>query len=206
MSTKKFDLLLIGIIGLISVQFQCNKRLDCANTVYSFELGVKAYPDKDSINVGDTIWLEINEPTTLKDAFTGQMIDYSGAANLSTTIGIAELISANTVETRGNTFFNFLVLNGTEIFRPDTNSFREYRFDEINNKYQFKIGVIPKKTGVYKLFVGSAANVYRAMDQCTRASFAINFTSTNQHLFYNEIVLPGVILPEGGGVYLFKVY
>jgi hypothetical protein len=191
--------------ALASIYAQCNKRLDCDNTVYNFEMGIKAYPDRDSINVGDTIWLEVNEPTTLKDAFSGKMIDYSDAANLSTTIGIAELISANQVNTNGNTFFTFFSQYGNEVVRPDTNNFREYRLTEISNMYKFKVAVIPKKIGIYKMFIGSAANVYRRRDQCTKAGFALNFVSTNQHLYYNEIILPGVTLPPGGGIYLFKV-
>jgi hypothetical protein len=153
-------------------------------------MDIKAYPDRDSINIGDTIWLEINEPTTMKDAINGAMIDYSKAANLSTTIGIAELISPNNGNTEGNAFFRFLLQNGNEVIRSDTNRFREYKFKESNDRYQFKVAVIPIKTGVYKLFIGCAANVFRDTDKCTKAGIGINFKSTNQHLYFNEIVLP----------------
>lgn len=202
---KNYLLFCLIIVGLVCLSFQCNRRLDCANTKYSFSMGIKAYPDRDSIQIGDTIWLEVNEPTTLKDVLTNNMVNYSGAENLSTTIGIAELISVNNVDVKGNTFFNFFVQSGNEISRPDTNNFREYRFHEVNNNYQIKLGIIPTKAGVYKLFVGSAANVYSSNDRCTKATFTINFKETNQHLYFNEIVLPGVLLPSGGGIYLFKV-
>jgi len=55
------------------------------------------------------------------------------------------------------------------------------------------------------MFVSNASNIYRKNDNCTKANFGINFTATNQHLYFNEIVLPGVTLPAGGGIYLFKV-
>jgi hypothetical protein len=54
------------------------------------------------------------------------------------------------------------------------------------------------------MFVGNAANVYRE-GNCSKANFSINFKNTNQHLYFNEVSFPGVILPPGGGIYLFKV-
>src|SRR5689334_11622357 len=88
------SILFLSLIALMCIYAQCNKRLDCANTVYSFEMGIKAYPDKDSINVGDTIWLEVNEPTTLKDVFSGKMIDYSGAVNLGSFVSFSKLVDS----------------------------------------------------------------------------------------------------------------
>lgn len=202
---EKSILVFFIIFSLLSLQSQCNKKFGCSENVYSFALGIKAFPDNDSLNVGDTIWLEVNEPTTLKDAQTGRMIDYSRAANLGTAIGIAELISVNTVNIEGNSFFKFSLLSGNEIIRPDTNKFREYEFAEINNSYKLKIGITALKKGIYKMFISNAANVFRTNDKCTKANFLINFIATNQHLYFNEIVLPGVALPPGGGIYLFKV-
>lgn len=206
MSFKKNNTILFLIaLALVNLHFLCNKKLDCREAVYGFAIGIKAYPDMDSINIGDTVWLEVNEPTTLNDLQTGRMIDYSNASNLGSAIGIVELISVNTVNTDGNSFFKFSISAGSEIIRSDTSRFREYSFAELNNRYEFKLGVIPQKKGVYKMFISNASNVIRKNDKCTKANFAINFKTTNQHLYFNEIVLPGVTLPAGGGIYLFKV-
>jgi|KBSMisStandDraft_5_1062788.scaffolds.fasta_scaffold668271_1 hypothetical protein len=206
MSFNKINtILFLALVSIICECFLCNKSLDCREVSYNFDMGIKAYPDKDSIYIGDTLWLEVNETTILTDAQTGRAIDYSQASNLGTAIGIAELLSVNNLNVEGNSFFKFFVSIGREISRPDTNRFREYNFSEVNNKYQFKLGVIPQKQGIYKMFVSNASNIYRKNDNCTKANFGINFTATNQHLYFNEIVLPGVTLPAGGGIYLFKV-
>jgi hypothetical protein len=206
MSNKKISALLFLItISAAGLHFQCNKRFDCRESIYSFAIAIKAYPDKDSINIGDTIWLEINEPTTLNDIQTGRMIDYSGAANLGTAIGIAELISANTTNTAGNTFFKFFIADGKEILRSDTNKFREYSFIEISNRYEFKLGLIPQKKGVYKMFISNASNVFRTTNKCTKAGFGITFKDTDQHFYLNEVSFPGIILSGKNGVYFFKV-
>lgn len=47
-------------IYMITVFATCRK--DCSRTDYSFEIAAKAYPDLDSIRVGDTVWVEVNEP------------------------------------------------------------------------------------------------------------------------------------------------
>jgi hypothetical protein len=199
------SILLLSLIALMCIYAQCNKRLDCANTVYSFEMGIKAYPDKDSINVGDTIWLEVNEPTTLKDALSGRVIDYSGVVNLGTAISFAKLIAVSQTNDQVAANFKFILLQGNEIARPDTAKYREFNFRELNGFYKFQLAIIPKETGVFKMFVSSAANVYRKNDKCTKAGFTINFKETNQHFYFNEVSFPGIILSGKNGVYLFKV-
>ena len=206
MAIKKYrTFVLLVFLGLVNLQFECNKKIGCAENVYSFELDIKAYPDKDSINVGDTIWLEVNSPTTLKDFRSGSMVDYSGAKNLGTAIGIAELISVNVTNTEGNSFFKYNIVTGTELPRSDSNRFREFNFAEVNQKYQFKLALIPLKKGIFKLFISNAANVYRKNDGCTKAGFGISFKDTDQHFYFNEVSFPGIILSGQNGVYLFKV-
>jgi hypothetical protein len=54
-------------------------------------MAIKASPDLDSIHINDTIWLEVNEPTILKDVQTGKDVNYSGAANLGSAIGFEKV-------------------------------------------------------------------------------------------------------------------
>ena len=82
------------LLSLLSLGCKCNKRFGCEENVYNFELDIRAYPDKDSISIGDTIWFEINALTTLTDVQTGRVIDYSGAANLGTFVDFSKLIDS----------------------------------------------------------------------------------------------------------------
>ena len=91
------------------------------------------------------------------------------------------------------------------MIRQGTTKFREFSFVEINQFYKFKLAIVPKFKGVFKLFVSNAANVYKTNDKCTKAGFVINFTNTNQHLYLNEVSFPGIIPPPGEGIYLLKV-
>ena len=204
MAIKKHTFILSFLgLSLLNLQFQCHKTIGCTETVYNFELGIQAYPDNDSINIGDTIWLEVNVPTTFTDIQTGRAIDYSNAANLGSAIGLIELLGNSNSRESANDFSYFLA-KGRSINNPNQNLIREYSFEELNSKYIFKLGVIPAKTGVYRISVSDAANVYRQEDKCTEASFRINFKSTNQHLYYNEQNY-GVVVPLPNNGYCFKV-
>ncbi len=198
-------ILFIGLAFIISQSFQCNKRLDCARTIYSFSLNVIAYPNKDSIHIGDTIWVEIDEPTTLKDAFTGSMVDYRGAANLGSAISFDKYsMSSGLFTIDAAQEFNFSVVSGRQINSTNANLYHEFRFSETNGHYRFKLGIIPKETGVFRFLLSSAANVYRKGDRCTKASFAMFFKSIDQHYYLNPNFPGGPVAP--GGDYYFKVY
>jgi hypothetical protein len=204
MAIKKTYLLFLVLLGTAGLHFQCNKKFGCAETVYSFGMGIKAYPDKDSINIGDTIWLEINEPTTLKDAISGAMIDYSKASNLGSAIAFQSLsTSSGQFTVNAAQKFNLLIVQGTETANVDPTLIHEFLLAEVNNRYVFKIGAIPKETGIFRMIFSNASNVYRTSDKCTKAGFSINFKNTNQHYYLNPNFQGGPT-PIGGDYY-FKV-
>lgn len=193
------------LLPFVSVFSTCIKALDCSKNKHSFLTGIKAYPDKDSISIGDTIYFEFDEPITLTDRITNQAINYSNAANLGTAIGFAEFIAPNQTNTIVAERFKYHLIVGREIKRPDSSRFKEYNFSEISSRYKFKLAIIPQQKGVFKLFFSNAENVYRTTDKCTKAFFTIDFMNTNQHLYLNEVSFPGNIPLPGGGIYLFKV-
>jgi hypothetical protein len=166
-------------------------------------MAIKAYPDKDSITIGDTIWLTIDESTTLKDVQTGRIIEYSNAANLGSAIGFHKLSATNQFTVGAAEQFNFKIVIGTELNNADPTYLREYSFEQANNHYLFKLGVIPTQTGTFRLFFSNAANVYRKQDKCTKANFTLNFKNTNQHYYISPTYQGGVLT---GGDYYFKVY
>ncbi len=200
---NKFSIIALLAICFLNYSFQCHKPFGCAGAVYNFEMGIKAFPDKDSIHIGDTIWLIIDEPTTLKDVQTGRMIDYSGAENLGSAIGFHRLSQTNQFTVGAAAHFNLRLINGTEINNVDPTYLHEYSFEQVNNHYLFKLGVIPKQTGIYRLFFSNAANVYRSNDKCTKANFTLNFKNTNQHYYMSPTYQGGNLV---GGDYYFKVY
>jgi len=204
METKKINLIIAGafITALLFIKANCTKLpFDCAKIVYSFQLPVKAFPDKDTIEVGDTIWLEINEPTLIRDGISGEMINFSGTSNLGSAISFRywDKLLSTWIEGAGR--YEFILYKGNEL--KATSLSIEYRFIEEGGQYRFKVGIIPKEKGLQRLLFSSSNNTFRENDKCTKASFTINFKDTDQHYYLSPSYTgqTGLI----GGDYYFYV-
>lgn len=201
---------LVLFLYIFSVYASCIKTRDCKTQTYYFATNIQAYPDADSLNINDTIWLDFTCPTRLTDLNTNTQIDYNGA-KLSMSINFDELIGgsiSNPGAIPAVDAFNFILINGTFIpddLSPDRN--KDYMVAEINNEYKFKLGIIPKRVGIFSVALTNATNVYRISDECTKASFSITFSNTNQHLYFYEQNRPGYSpsLYEREHMYCFKV-
>jgi len=204
-------ILVLFFLGYLTIYSTCKKRINCNDTIYSFEASIKAFPDLDSINIGDTIWLELTSPTNLRDVISGNTIDFSGAENFGNAIRIFEFTGGSVSDPGGvgAVFdFDYKLIYGT--FLPDNhlpNENRDYRFAEIGNEYKLKLGIIPKKKGVFTISPGNATNVYTKKNPCDKANFSITFANTNQHLYFYEQNRPGYTPSqyERTHMYCFKV-
>lgn len=207
---------MVTLIGLsvILLTNSCGKlRLDCANTTYTFQTGIKAYPDKDSVRVGDTIWFESTIPTSLSDIGTKKIIDYSSAGNLGTDLSL-DRMTGGSISNPGTIYaaneFKYVLSKGKTVEKisnvPDR--IREYLYMETGDQYYLKVGIIPQKAGIYMLSVGNPQNVFRNSDKCTKAKYFINFENTRQHLYLYQNNRPGYKIEglELTNTYCFKVY
>jgi hypothetical protein len=190
---------LMILVAVSSIQATCKRN--CVTANYSFTLGVKATPNLDSILIGDTIWLDINEPVLLQDITSGNQVNFSNATNLGSHIGFQEVLSATQFRNAANDF-SYNLISGFETANSNPMLYREFLFSEQNNRFLFRLGVVPKVVGVYRLVFGNAANVVRNNSNCERASFQIDFRQTDQHFYLHP---GGAGTPSGGGVYYFKV-
>ncbi len=199
------------LISYLGIYASCNKNFDCRGTVFSFEAFYKARPDKDSIRINDTIWIELNTSTQLRDLTSNRVIDYSEAGNFGTVIGYVEIIGGDLLHPGGipaaNNFENVLI-NGSAVHPLRPEQLREFLFEEKNGMYLFKVGIVPKKTGLFMIGAENAAGVYQKNDKCRKSNFSLTFKDTNQHLYLYEQKRPGYVLSESdrGHLYAFKVY
>ncbi len=165
----------------------------------------------DSLRINDTIWLEANIPTQLKNLITNQEVSYVGAVNLGTAISYLELIGGSFSDPgsipAANSFEN--ILNKGSASQTDKqDQIRAFLFKEEGPMYFFKLGIVPKRKGLFAIGPGNAANVYTRSNKCDKAGFNLTFKDTDQHLYLYEQSRPGYT-PSGyeqTHVYTFKVY
>lgn len=202
MVIKNMVLLIWICFALITIQ-SCGKLgEDCASTRYNFEVGFEVYPNKDAVKTGDTTWFELNTSATSKDLNTGNMIDYSGAENLGSDFAFQEVTSATTALDAA-AGFDVIVLKGSQASHPKPALYRHFLFAEENGRYLFKVGVIAKRKGLFRIMLSNAANVFTRNNPCTKARYEVNIVNTNKHFYLH----PGYDgnNTEKGGAYYFQV-
>lgn len=187
---------------------KCNKGSICnATNVYNFTLGMRCYPDKDSLSIGDTVWLNLNESIFFKNESNNETIEFRSAANLGTVISCYQFFDRSISKGALNKF-KFVLNKGTNVANNiDTSAIKEYLFAENGLYYTLNLGLITKDTGRFVLTISNAANVFRRNDNCNKAFFKINFRETNQHFYLLDLWRPDLVLDDIGKtkVYYFKV-
>lgn len=186
------------ILSLVNCRSSCIGEM--VNNAYSFKLGVKITPDKDTISVGDTIWLNVNTSNSFKNLISGDTVKFSGAQNLGTSISFDKLDSVNLFSINAANKFTYLLFKGLETRNADESLFREFLFVEVNNKYVFQLGIIAKEKGTFRIGLSNASNVYRASDKCSKAGFTINIVDSDRN-YYLYPSYKGGPIPEGGDYY-----
>lgn len=183
------------LIILISAFVFINScRKPCSEPNYSFSIKGYFTPEKDSVRVGDTLYFISETPTELKDVNTNIEVKYSEAVNLGSGIIITDISKWYNGENGAVDSFSFFNLIGNAYTDPNwaAHDTKQLRFEEANEKYQLKIGIVAQKPGAYAFFVGDAVNVYRrGKPYCGIAKFEILNSNTNQHLYIFENLLNG---------------
>ncbi len=195
--------ILFAAFGIIVLSSTTCKKIGCAETIFNFEAKAIIMNNKESFNLGDTLFLTITCLVLQKNNNVGQNIAFKKAANLGTSIGFGELIQPEVKEAAND--FNFILLKGRVANNLNTNAIREYIFSENDFSYNLTLGIIPKKRGIFSIGLSNANNVYRVDDKCTKANYRIFFDATEQHSYLLKQVL-GVEPPAPpNGTYFFKV-
>lgn len=144
MDIKFLSIAILLFIGMSSIFSTCKKGgLGCANTVYSFQVGESITPDKDSIRIGDTLFLNVNTSTKLNDLQTAILVDYSNTSNLGNVVTLLKFLPSDTVIGAINNF-NLVMLKGTKVYSVDPSSQQQVLFDEENGSYRFNLEIIAK--------------------------------------------------------------
>ena len=185
----------------------CDKH--CSEVDYSFATKAFIQNDFDSINVNDTIWLEVDESTTLLDQYTNLEKDFSnisvGGISLSSIRFVGGSI-LNPGAVNATDKFNVTVVKGSIKANPNQQILAEVYLAEEANRFRLKCGIVPKDTGTFALGISNGGGVKKD-DECVNGEFKFSFTNTDQHLYLYQNNRPGYQISqyEVEHMYCFKV-
>lgn len=184
----------------------------CIESVYSFKANSQIVPDLDSIGIGDTMYIISTFPMTLLDQISGKEVEYNNAPDIESTLSIAELASGDSIPVGAVYDFSYTseigrIYNSTTIPSPET--VQQLKYQEMGSNYQLKIGLIPKRKGIFALGIGNGLSNGRGKSKrCEKASFNFTIFNTSQHIFYYKNWRPSYNLSPSDTLklYCFKVY
>jgi hypothetical protein len=204
--------LLGGSVIMLSTIFlfeNCNKH--CASITaqrpVSLIGGFTLYnPIRDSINIGDTVFINITVPEKLTYSNNSSTIDFSNAHNVVPDISISALTG---LQSQTGALDSFVLIKQVGSFY--INSLLpaysvNVTFDEKSGNYLFSAGCIAQKKGVYLILI---SDIPDAQKKCDYATISIVSSSSDSHLHYLKDIYygGGLILPiDSTHSYCFKVY
>jgi hypothetical protein len=204
----KYTLLVLLLIVLFN---GCIKSAECVQQAgYAFKTPVFFTPVLDEMNVGDTLWISFSHPTTLKDEVTGQMIDYSNAENLETSIQTLRNSETEYAEPNANdvTFIEKIGTIYKSQAHPVWNDHLRYvKMVEKDGKYEFLLGIVPQKKGLQSFYIANGIRVTRKNEQreCFGASFDMRVGNLDNHLYLYTAINPKPNSLERNNVYYIQV-
>jgi hypothetical protein len=191
--------------------FFCACHKPCLPAKYSFTGGTASvFPDKDSIQIGDTLWFATSLPLTYKywnGGADSSVYNLSGATNVATDIHLTALIGPNQLVGAIDSFLFTPATKGsyrTHSLIPQAG--KTITYAQGSNSYDFSFGIIAQKKGIYCLTI---IDIYQAMKNCNKISVVVEMKNTDSHLHYLRDIYYG-----GGNIdqvdlthsYCFKVY
>jgi hypothetical protein len=154
----KFSNRVTGIFGLLlslflitTTAFQCEREKDPEFVLMTFVVPITIEPLSADFKLGDTLWVRADFSETMKEL--NSQTDYIlSDFDFKSKIGLLKLLNPNTnlgYQPSATDDIIFFPKIGSIPFVGET--FSPFNFSFKNNRYQLKIGLVPKKTGVYAI-------------------------------------------------------
>ena len=201
--------LLIGIL-LIALPYFLGCKKKCIKNHYNFNGTGIFSPEKDSIEIRDTVWFNSIIPEKSLDLNSNQIIDYSGASNFRTDINF-DVASLADILNGAVDSFTFISNKGAVNTNPLTpQSSKTVSYMEENGNYQLSFGIVATKKGNYIITV---IDIENSKKNCSDVYLTLTVNNADKHLYYLQAVyFPGS--PWGNSIppiiethsYCFKVY
>lgn len=181
----------------------CGCQKPCNEPDYNFTVFESFSPEKESMNIGDTLYLDCKIPKMEKDNNTGQVINFSNLANLGDNLIISD-ISKFDAKREAADSFSYVNIYG-KIY-SDNNGAKQFQFMETDSTYRLKVGLILLKAGSYIFTIPDIPGVYRnGHIRCGVGNYAVLNSNINKHLYLFEDLWGALSIYDRNRSYCIKV-
>ncbi|MCS6821765.1 MAG: hypothetical protein NZ551_07840 [Microscillaceae bacterium] len=134
----------------------------CAPPEMFFEVFFQINPNVRTYNIGDTLWLQTQFSSFMKDEKGGAVVDFSNAENFGVDVGFL-LLNPETKTRPSADSFTFVEKIGSITIKSESSkpTLRRAYFAENNRLYELKIGIITKEKGIFTIGLNYSPNVKR---------------------------------------------
>jgi hypothetical protein len=165
-------------------------------------------PERDSIIVGDTIWVNSLHSTTFQDITSNSKVDFSNS-EIGTNVRILKFLDSSKQVIGAINDFEIIKNSGNEIGNdsiPAEN--KGFHYQELNGNYILKLGFIPKQKGIFGISLGNSIGTVQRKGGCEKANIEIDNENGNTHLYYYQNFFPNEPVSQYtiSHAYFFKVY
>lgn len=164
----------------------------CHEPDYDFSVYESFSPEKDSMNVGDTLYLNWEILKMQKDKNTGTLINFSNLGNLGDNLVISDITKFHDAKREAADSFSYINIYG-KIY-SDNYGAKQFQFMETDSSYLLKVGLIPLKAGLYVFTIPDATGIYRnGHVKCGIGDYAVLNANVNKHLYLFENLWGSII-------------
>ena len=163
------------------------KKGECIGNTYQLKETWNILPQRDSINIGDTLIFSSNFSNRPFDFNTNSNVDFSGNALVGTPFMVRIIRGYNDLRPAIDSFSLFLLdgrYNDNDI-KPS--QIKDIFWMESNSAYKIKIGIIARKKGEYLITIPDAIGKLTKDNSCASGAgiyLSNNNIKNNMYLFY----------------------
>ncbi len=175
----KRNFFLITISGIIFLNFFATcKKAECIGNAYSLKETWKITPEKDSINIGDTIIFTSTFSNNPYDYNSKSNVNFSGKINVGTPFAIRSIMGYNNLVDAVDSFTTFLISGSYKLNDKVPKRIIDIAWIETNNNVSISFGIIARKKGDYVFTVPDAIGNIRGENTCQNG-IGISLTNSN---------------------------
>ena len=182
---------------------------ECVGPLYKFQTSLEITPSRDTIRVGDTIWLKSTFSKHLKDEHSGQMVDFRNA-KITFPFQFSELnktdIMSEKMKDARHKFYIHAIDGKTTSNEKTAEQYVEVI--DLHDQYRYQLVVIPKAPGVFCIEAAHAGNgeISQKVKKCGMGEVYQDMIVTDRHLYlFDAFNIPPSTSSTDSGLYAFVV-